>query len=291
MIPKEILKKVRRIQITSSRMVTDIFAGQYQSVFKGRGIEFDEIAEYQPGDDIRTIDWNRTARTGHPFVKRYVEEREMTVMLLVDASGSLEFGSEKKFKKEWVAELAALLAFSAITNNDKVGLIVFTNEIELFIPPKKGKRHVLRVIRELLYFKPQKKQTDLSVALKYLDQITTRRTVSFLISDFQADGFEKDLRIANKRHDIIALAVIDPKEMALPPVGFLELEDNETGETLLVDTASHSFQKRYPKNQQQRLDELKKQFRSINVDHVFIETGESYIGPLVQFFRMRERRN
>ena len=291
MIPKEILQKVRRIQITSSRMVTDIFAGQYHSVFKGRGIEFDQIAQYQPGDDIRTIDWKRTARTGNPFVKRYVEERELTVMLLVDASASLEFGSVQKLKKEWVAELSALLAFSAITNNDKVGLIVFTDEIELFVPPKKGKRHVLRVIRELLYFEPKKKGTDLGVALRYLDQVTTRRTVSFLISDFQTEGFEKDLRMANKRHDVVALAVTDPKEMKIPSVGILELQDSETGETVLVDTGSALFQKQYPILQGKRWHQLKKQFQSMNVDHVLIETGESYITPLVQFFRMREKRH
>ncbi len=291
MIPKEILQKVRQIQITSSRMVTDIFAGQYQSVFKGRGMEFDEVAEYQPGDEIRTIDWNRTARMGHPFVKRYVEERELTVMLMVDASASLDFGSGKKPKKEWVAELAGLIAFSAITNNDKVGLIVFTDEVELFIPPKKGKRHVLRVIRELLYFEPKKHATDLSVALKYLDQVTTRRTVSFLISDFQATGYQKDLRITNKRHDVIALAVVDPREESIPPIGLLELEDGETGESLLIDTTSSMIQKKYPQLKSEQKEALAKEFRSINVDHVFIETGESYVGPLVKFFRMRERRH
>ena len=208
MIPREVLQKVRRIQITTSRVVSDLFAGQYHSVFKGRGMEFDEVREYQAGDEIHTIDWNRTARMGHPFVKRYVEERELTVMLLVDASASLQFGSVEKFKKEWVAELGALLAFSAITNNDKVGLIVFTNEVELYVAPKKGTRHVLRVIRELLYFKPKKKGTNLSAALKYLDQVTTRRTVTFLISDFLTEGFDQDLRVANKRHDVVAITVV-----------------------------------------------------------------------------------
>jgi len=290
MIPREVLQKVRRIQIMTSRVVSDLFAGQYHSVFKGRGMEFDEVREYQVGDEIRTIDWNRTARMGHPFVKRFVEERELTVMLLVDASASLQFGSVGKFKKEWVAELGALLAFSAITNNDNVGLIVFTNEVELYVAPKKGKRHVLRVIRELLYFKPKKKGTNLSVALKYLDQVTTRRTVTFLISDFMTDGFDQDLRVANKRHDVVALTIVDPREKEFPEIGLIEMEDNESGERVLLDTTSRQFQKRFPAQQTKFLEDLQRRFRSMKVDNVVIETGESYVTPLIQFFRMRERR-
>jgi len=291
MIPREVLKKVRRIQITTSRVVNDLFAGQYHSVFKGRGMEFDEVREYQPGDEIRTIDWNRTARMGIPFVKRFVEERELTVMLVVDGSASLQFGSVEKFKQEWVAELGALLAFSAITNNDKVGLIVFTDEVELFIPPKKGKRHVLRVIRELLFFKPKGKGTNISTALKYLDQVTTRRTVTFLISDFITEGYEQDLRVANRRHDVIALTIVDPRERKLPKVGLLEFQDNETGERILLDTADSAVRKKFKTEQSSRLEALQKQFRSMKVDSVLIETGESYITPLIQFFRMRERRH
>jgi len=290
MIPREVLQKVRRIQITTSRVVSDLFAGQYHSVFKGRGMEFDEVREYQAGDEIHTIDWNRTARMGHPFVKRYVEERELTVMLLVDASASLQFGSVEKFKKEWVAELGALLAFSAITNNDKVGLIVFTNEVELYVAPKKGKRHVLRVIRELLYFKPKKKGTNLSAALKYLDQVTTRRTVTFLISDFLTEGFDQDLRVANKRHDVVAITVVDPREKEIPEIGLLEMEDYESGERVVLDTSSRQFQERFPPQQREFLEDLSRRFRSMKVDSVVIETGESYITPLIKFFRMRERR-
>jgi len=290
MIPREVLQKVRRIQITTSRVVSDLFAGQYHSVFKGRGMEFDEVREYQAGDEIHTIDWNRTARMGHPFVKRYVEERELTVMLLVDASASLQFGSVEKFKKEWVAELGALLAFSAITNNDKVGLIIFTNEVELYVAPKKGTRHVLRVIRELLYFKPKKKGTNLSAALKYLDQVTTRRTVTFLISDFLTEGFDQDLRVANKRHDMVAITVVDPREKEIPEIGLLEMEDYESGERVVLDTSSRQFQERFPPQQREFLEDLSRRFRSMKVDSVVIETGESYITPLIKFFRMRERR-
>ena len=290
MIPREVLKKVRRIQITTSRVVSDLFAGQYHSVFKGRGMEFDEVREYQPGDEIRTIDWNRTARMGTPFVKRFVEERELTVMLVVDGSASLQFGSIEKFKREWVAELGALLAFSAITNNDKVGLIVFTDDVELYIPPKKGKRHVLRVIRELLFFKPKKKGTNLSAALKYLDQVTNRRTVTFLISDFITKGYEQDLRVANRRHDVIALTIVDPRERKMPKIGLLEFQDNETGERILLDTAHSAVRKKFKTEQIGRQEALQKQFRSMKVDSVLIEAGESYITPLIQFFRMRERR-
>lgn len=290
MIPREVLKKVRRIQITTSRVVTDLFAGQYHSVFKGRGMEFEEVRDYQPGDEIRTIDWNRTARMGAPFVKRFVEERELTVMLVVDGSASLQFGSVEKFKQEWVAELGALLAFSAISNNDKVGLIVFTDEVELFIPPKKGKTHVLRVIRELLFFKPKRKGTDLSAALKYLDQVTTRRTVTFLISDFISEGYEQDLRVANRRHDVIALTIVDPRERKIPKAGLLEFQDNETGERILIDTAAAAVRNKFKTDQAGRLNALQKQFRSMKIDSVLIEAGASYIKPLIQFFRMRERR-
>lgn len=290
MIPREILQKVRRLQITTSRVVADLMAGQYHSVFKGRGMEFDEVREYMPGDEIRTIDWNRTARMGHPFVKRYVEERELTVMLLVDASGSLRFGSRGKLKNEWVAEIGALLAFSAIKNNDKVGLIIFTDEVEKFVPPKKGTRHVLRVIRELLYFQPQGKGTNIPAALQYLDKVSTRRTVAFLISDFLTGNYEADLRVANKRHDLISIVVVDPREKEIPPIGFLELEDGETGEKILLDTASTAFQKRFRTQQGERLRNLEKQFQSMKVDQVMIEAGHDYVKPLVKFFRMREQR-
>ena len=289
-IPKEILKKIRRIQIYTGRAVNDILAGQYRSVFKGRGMEFAEVREYQPGDDIRSIDWNVTARMGRPYIKQFAEEREMTVMLLVDASGSGRFGSVKQTKNDIAAEITALIAFSAIRNNDKVGLIIFTDQVEKFVAPKKGRSHVLRVIREILYFKPRGKKTDITSAIEYLMRVTTRRTVAFLISDFIADGFERKLRAANYRHDMIALRVADPREFRLPRVGLIELEDPETGEKVLVDTRSERLRKEFEKLGDSRHEDQKKMFRSMNVDSVDIRTDSSYIEPLVRFFKMRERR-
>jgi uncharacterized protein (DUF58 family) len=289
-IPKEILKKIRRIQIYTGRAVNDILAGQYRSVFKGRGMEFSEVREYQAGDDVRFIDWNVTARMGRPFIKQFSEEREMTVMLLVDASGSGRFGSSEQTKNDIAAEIAALIAFSAIRNNDKVGLIIFTDRVEKFVAPKKGRSHVLRVIREILYFEPTGKKTDISSAVEYLMRITTRRTVSFLISDFIAEGYEKKLRAANCRHDLIALRIADPRELKLPNVGLVELEDPETGERIMVNTRSDSLRKKFEKLSARRREEQKKMFRSMNVDSVDIRTDSSYVEPLVRFFRMRERR-
>jgi uncharacterized protein (DUF58 family) len=239
---------------------------------------------------VRFIDWNVTARMGRPYVKQFSEEREMTVMLLVDASGSGRFGSIKQTKNDIAAEITALIAFSAIKNNDKVGLIIFTDHVEKFVAPKKGRSHVLRVIREILYFKPRGKKTDITSAIEYLMKITTRRTVAFLISDFIADGFERKLRAANYRHDMIALRVADPREFRLPRVGLIELEDPETGERVLVDTRSERFRKKFEKLGGRRYEDQKKMFRSMNVDSVDIRTDSSYVEPLVRFFRMRERR-
>lgn len=295
MIPKEILKKVQQIQIRTSHLVTDSLAGEYVSVFKGHGMEFEEVREYQPGDEIKSIDWNVTARMGHPFVKRFVEERELTVMLLVDISESGDFGSVCQFKKEIAAELCALLAFSAIKNNDKVGLITFTDRIEKFVPPKKGKRHVLRVIRELLYTDPELKaqhspHTDIGVALEHLTRVTPRRTVTFLVSDFIAAGYEKLLRVANKRHDIIAITVTDPREEVLDNAGIVELEDAETGEILMVDTGDRDTRASFEAMNKRIADERKKMFRSMNVDEIVIKTNESYVEPVMKFFKTRERR-
>ena len=290
MIPKEILKKVRSIQIHTSHMVNDVLVGRYESVFKGKGMEFEEVREYQPGDDIRSIDWNVTARTGSPYVKKFVEERELTVMLILDGSSSSYFGSVKGLKSELAAELCALLAFSAIKNNDKVGLIIFTDRIEKYLPPKKGSRHVLRVIREALYFKPEGKATDIPAALEYLNKVTIRRTVTFLISDFIADGYEKPLRIANGRHDIIAINIMDPREEAMPSLGIVELEDAESGERMLLDTASDEVRKRFSELALKKLQERRKIFRSIGLDSIEVRTDKPYIEPLLKFFRMRERR-
>ena len=245
MIPKEILKKVKRIEITTRGLVNDVFSGEYHSVFKGRGMEFSEVREYQIGDDIRTIDWNVTARMGHPFVKIFEEERELTVMLIVDVSSSGNFGTHSRMKGEIAIEICALLAFSAIKNNDKVGLIIFTDAIEKFIPPKKGKSHVLRVLRELLYHEPKGRQTDIGKTLEYLNRVTKRRSVVFLVSDFINTGYEKALQIANRRHDIVAITVTDPREMNMPDVGFIRLEDAETGEVVLVDTSYDMWRGKY----------------------------------------------
>jgi uncharacterized protein (DUF58 family) len=290
MIPKEILKKVKQIQIRSSRLVNDVLAGEYVSVFKGRGMEFDEVREYQPGDDIRTIDWNVTARLGHPYIKRYTEERELTIMFLVDLSFSGEFGSKKQFKNEIATEICALLALSAVRNNDKVGLILFTDKIEKFVPPKKGKTHVLRVIREVLYYKPENKGTDISIALEYLLKVTKRKTVCFLVSDFITEGFERALRIANKRHDMVAVSITDPRELEIPNVGFVELEDAETGEITLVDTSDRKMMERYNKFNIKNMEDRSKLLRSMGVDLVDVRTDSSYVEPIMKFFKAREKR-
>ena len=290
MIPKELARKIRYLQIRTSKAVNDVLAGQYESVFKGRGMEFEEVREYQPGDEIRTIDWNVTARVGRPFVKRFVEERELTVIFLVDLSASGAFGSVRQTKNEVAAELSALLAFSAVKNNDKVGLIAFTDRVEKFIPPKKGVSHVLRVIRELLGFEPQQVRTDIAEALDYLGRVTTKRCVVFLISDFQGEGFEKPMRVLGRRHDLVALTVIDPREVRMPNVGLVELEDAETGEIVLIDTGSIKVRTRYERLGRDRSGHLKELFASMGVDQIEISTGEDYVRDLVRFFLARERR-
>lgn len=290
MIPSELAKKIRYIQIYTSKAVNDSLAGEYESLFKGRGMEFQEVREYQIGDDIRTIDWNVTARTGDPYVKIFKEERELTVMFLVDLSASGAFGSTRQIKNEVAAEICALLAFSAIKNNDKVGLIVFTDQVEMFVPPEKGTTHVLRLIRELLNFKPEKGKTDLVAGMDYLGRVLHKKSVVFLVSDFQSQGFEKQLRILGKRHDLIAVSITDPREVSMPNVGLIQLEDGETGEMVIIDTGSTSFRDRYEQLGGSRLHELKKLFRSMDIDHIDIRTGEDYVLDLVKFFRNRERR-
>ncbi len=290
MIPKEIITKIRKIHITTSRMVTDVFAGQYQSVFKGKGMEFYEVREYLPGDEIRDIDWNVTARMGNPYVKRFIEERELTVMLLLDASMSCRFGSVKELKSQLAAELCSVLAFSAIQNNDKVGLIIFTDRIEKFVPPRKGLRHVLRVIREALYFEPEGKGTDIPLVMEYLNKVTKRKTISFLISDFLSRDFKKSLSIANKRHDIIAVTITDPREINLPSLGLINLHDAETGENFTIDTSDEKFRKRYRHDAILRMTETERLFHSVNVDNIAVKTDESYVKELIKFFKMRERK-
>lgn len=290
MIPKEILKKVKRIEIATRGIVNEVFSGEYHSVFKGRGMEFSEVREYQIGDDIRTIDWNVSARTGHPYVKVFEEERELTVMLLVDVSSSSNFGTATQMKGEIAAELCAVLAFSAIKNNDKVGLIIFSDKIEKFIPPRKGKQHVLRVIREILYFRPEDSQTDLNIALEYLIKVIRRRSIVFLISDFLTENYQKALQVANKKHDVIAMDIIDPREVELPNIGLIELEDAETGETILIDTTSAQVRSSFFVGSERDRLEREKFFKSIGVDSITIHTDRSYVEPIVKFFRMRAKR-
>jgi len=289
-IPAEILKKVRRIQIVTTAMVQDLFAGQYHSAFKGRGIEFEEVREYQPGDDVRTIDWNVTARTGRPFVKNYREERELTVVLLVDVSASQDFGTRQQLKSELVAELGATLAFSAIQNNDKVGLILFTDRIERFVPARKGLRHALRVVRELLYHEPVGRGTDVAGALEYLSRVLRRRAVVFLVSDFQTPDFGGPLRIVRRRHDLIPVVVRDERELTLPNVGFVELLDPETGAQVLVDTSSRALRRSFGALAEQRHAGLLAELRKLRIDAVEVRTGESFVAPLAGFFRRREAR-
>jgi uncharacterized protein (DUF58 family) len=271
-------------------MVTDVFAGHYHSVFKGKGMEFDEVREYQPGDDIRSIDWNVTARTGQPFIKKFVEERELTIMLLLDMSGSSYFGTVNKLKEQLAAELCSLLAMSAIKNNDRVGLIAFTDRIEIFVHPRKGLSHVLRIIRDALYFDPEGKGTDIAGALEYLSKVTTRSTVTFVISDFHAEDYSRPLSIANRRHDIVALSITDPREIDLPDAGIISLEDAETGKGFLIDTSSPLVRKEYHMNAMRMMDEREELFRSTKVDHIDIRTDVPYTRELYRFFRMRERR-
>ncbi len=291
MIPREILRKVRQIEIRTNREVTDVLGGQYHSVFKGRGMEFEEVREYLPGDEVRTIDWNVTARFGHPFVKKFREERELTVMLVVDVSASGRFGSVRQTKNELAAELAAVLAFSAIRNNDKVGLILFTDRIEKFVAPQKGRRHVLRVVREILGFAPQGAGTDVSLALDYLNHVQPRRAVCFLLSDFQDQEFLNQLRVAGRRHDLIALSIHDPREEQVPAVGLVELRDAETGALAVVDTFDDHAREQFVQQTAQQATALHQLFRKAAVDRVDIRTDADYMRPLVRFFRMRERRH
>ena len=284
---KEILKKIQRIEIFTNRLVNTVFAGEYESVFKGQGITFDEVREYQVGDEIRTIDWNVTARMGQAYIKKYVEERELVMMLVVDMSASTSFGSIAETKAEIAAEIAALLAFSAIKNNDKVGLICFTDTVEHFVAPRKGKRHVLRVVRDILRFQPQQSGTNIETALAFVDQVLKPHSVVFLISDFKDTGYEKQLRLSSKRHSLIAITLQDRRELELPDVGLIELEDAESGETMVVDTRSAEARQLYTELNQRADAERRQIFRASQVDSILIRTDEPYVKPLIQFFRQR----
>lgn len=285
-----LLKKVRQIDIISRKVVDELLGGEYKSVFKGRGMEFDEVREYMPGDEVRTIDWNVTARTGKPFVKRFIEEREQALFFLVDMSASGTFGSTDKSKNEIAAELCGLLAFSAIKNNDKVGLIIFTNEIEHFVAPNKGQTHVLHLIRDILSFKPKNKGTSISCALDYLGKMVKNKCVTFLISDFQDSGYDKPLKLAAFHYDLIAITITDPRELNLPNAGLVELTDAETGKQILVDTASAEARKRFHVAAKARQLEIKDSLTRLNIDQIDVHTDRDYVRDLVRFFRSREQR-
>jgi uncharacterized protein (DUF58 family) len=289
-VPPELLRTVRRIEIRTRRLVQESMAGEYHSVFRGRGMEFSEVREYQTGDDVRTIDWNVSARMGHPYVKKFVEERELTVFLAVDVSGSKDFGSSVRTKGDLAAEVSALLAFSAIKNNDRVGAILFTGQVEKYIPPKKGRTHVLRVIREILSFEPQERATDIRAALEYAARVLRRHCVLFLISDFLDTGYERALSIASRKYDMVAIGIEDPREEAIPAVGLLELEDAETGRLRILDTSDSSLAAELSRRAARRRAALTDTFRSAGVDFVRLSTASPYDVPLVRYFEERARR-
>jgi uncharacterized protein (DUF58 family) len=309
MIPREILKKIRQIEIRTNRVVTETLAGQYHSVFKGQGMNFDEVREYQPGDDVRAIDWNVTARMNHPFIKKFVEERELTLMLVVDVSGSGLFGSRAQSKRELAAEIASVLAFSAIRNNDKVGLLLFTDEVEKFIPPRKGRSHVLRVIREVLFFEPKRRGTDLVQALEFMGRVLPHRAIAVIISDFITPPqraaavssaarpqnplppeLQTALRIANRKHDVVAVQITDRYELELPALGRLILEDAETGEIVELNTGHASSRDAFALRQEKQRNDLARQLRSSGVDAIQLRTDEPYSAALGKFFENREKR-
>jgi uncharacterized protein (DUF58 family) len=292
MIPRDILRKVKRLEISTRHLVNDVFSGQYHSVFKGRGMEFNEVRQYQPGDDIRTIDWNVTARTGEPYVKRYVEERDLTVMLLVDLSRSQAFGTRSQRKSEVAAELCALLAFVAIRNQDRVGFLAFTDQVERFIPPAKGRRHGLRVIREVLAASPAGVRTDVGVALEHVGRVLKHRAVVFVISDFIAPDFRTSFRTAAKRHDVVGMRLVDPRERELPALGLCLVEHLETGERLWVDLGRRAVRTAYEREAQARAERVRRLFTASGSDliEIPVEADGAYVGPLIQFFRRRAAR-
>jgi len=290
MLTKELLKQVRQIEIRTKGLVNQVFSGEYHSVFKGMGMEFSEVREYQFGDDIRNIDWNVTARYGRPFIKVFEEERELTVMLMVDLSGSLMFGSISKTKQRVAVEVTAILAFSALKNNDKVGLILFTDKIEKFVPPRKGNKHVLRIIRDILSFNPEGNATDIKGALEYMNGTIKKRSIVFLLSDFMDQGYSKILKVVGKKHDLIGIILDDRRENELPAIGLVKLTDAETGQERWIDTSSNRVRKMMRKTRGEAVNKRNALFLTSRIDRIQIETGKDYIKPLVQFFRLREKR-
>ena len=286
-IPPDLLDQVRRLEIRTRRAVDELFGGEYHSVFKGRGVEFREVREYQIGDDVRSIDWKVTARQGSPYVKQYEEERELTILLLADLSASERFGSGQRTKSEVLAETGALLALSAVSNNDKVGLILFSDVIELYVPPSKGRRHALRLLRELLYHPPKGKGTDLRLALETLNRVQKRKAVCFLLSDFLAEGYEKDLLVSARRHDFTAVYLSDPRERQLPPVGLVQVEDAETGELAIVDTGDREVREHFARSAQRREEKLHRSLRRLGCDVIDMDVTKPPIDPLLRFFLRR----
>ncbi len=289
-IPADLLDQVRRLEIRTRRTVEELFGGEYHSVFKGRGVEFREVREYEPGDDVRSIDWNVTARQGSPFVKQFEEERELTILLLADLSASEGFGSGRRSKGAVLAEMGALLAFSAVSNGDKVGLILFSDKVELYVPPAKGRRHALRLLRELLYFEPSAKGTDLRVALQTLNRVQKRKAVCFLMSDFLARDYEKDLLVSARRHDLTAIHLVDPREREIPAVGLIQVEDAETGELLLVDSSDANLRSKFAERARDRQQEVKRGLRRAGCDLIEIDVTQPVIDPLLRFFARRGKR-
>lgn len=285
---KELLKKVRVIELKTRGLSEHIFSGEYHSAFKGRGMTFSEVREYSPGDEVRTIDWNVTARFGHPFVKVFEEERELTAMLVADVSGSEDFGTAQQLKRELITEVCATIAFSAIKNNDKVGLILFSDKVEMFIPPKKGRSHILRLVRELLEFRAESKGTDITEALRYLNNVIKKRSIAFLISDMMDEGYEDALKIANRKHDLVVLRTTDPREAELPNVGLVRFADPETGETRWVNTGSRAMRNAYRAAAMKRQNRTRELLRRSGVDHATITTHEGYVRPLMNLFKQRE---
>lgn len=290
MLPVELMRQVRRLQLRARRAVVALLGGEYHSVFKGSGLAFEEVREYQPGDEVRSIDWNVTARMGIPFIKRFVEERELTVLLLVDVSGSQFFGTQKQSKRGVAAELAALIAFSAIANNDRVGLIAFSSEVERFVPPAKGSKHVLRLLRDILFFKPAQRRTSLKAGLDYLNQVQRRRAIVFVFSDFMDEGYEQAFRIAGRKHDLIAVRLADPIEQALPDAGLIVMQDAETGRQRVVDLSNPLFQRQFAERVNARREAMARLARSARVDLIEVGTDGKHFDSLLRFFHLREKR-
>jgi len=289
-LTEELLQKIKGIQVKARHLVNDSFSGEYVSAFKGRGIEFEEVREYIPGDDIRTIDWNVTARQNKPFIKTYKDERELTIMFVVDVSASSHFGTISKFKNEIAAEITALLSWTALKNNDKVGLIIFSDHVEHYLPPKKGRGHIWRLIRDILTFKSSARKTNMNIPLDFLNRVQKKKTITFLISDFQGDDFDKQLLATSRRHEMIAINVTDQREIDLPNMGYIELEDAETGDFRIINTGSKTLRESYKKASMKRLKNIKQFFERNGIDYIDIRTDQFYLDEIVKFFRYREKR-